>query len=212
MTHERSIEKFRAALLEWSEENLRSFPWRVTSNPYEILIAEILLQKTAAEKVEPIYNELISAYPSLEKLSEADQENLVDIIYSLGLQNQRSNALIAIGQELRNTEVPHDAKELLELPYVGRYAANATLCFAFGEPLPIVDSNVIRVYNRIFDKEFDYRSENTWSFAATVLPVNDACRFNLAILDFAAMICVPKVPECDSCFFTDHCHYHQSYW
>jgi len=210
MKHRQTVEHFRADLLDWVEDNLRSFPWRDTTDPYEVLVAEILLQKTAAEKVEPIYTELLATYPSLNDLAEADHDRLGNIIYSLGFQNQRSNALIKIGQELRDSGVPQHFQDLLELPYVGRFAANATLCFAYDEPRPIVDANVVRVYNRIFDKEFDYRGEDTWSFAAAVLPADDARRYNLAILDFAATVCQPKVPVCSKCFFTDSCHYYQA--
>ena len=210
MTQQQTIKNFRSELLSWASDNLRRFPWRETTNPYEILIAEILLQKTAAEKVEPIYEEFLSMHPSLAELAEANPDELADIIYSLGFQNQRSKAFVSIGQILQDSGVPNDADRLLELPYVGRYAANAILCFAFNEPRPIVDANVVRVYSRIFDKEFDYRDEETWSFAASVLPADDARRYNLAILDFAAIVCQPKVPDCDNCFLTDSCRYYQA--
>jgi len=206
---EERIVSFRLALLDWAEDNLRSFSWRETTDPYEVLVAEILLQKTSAERVEPIYDKFLDTYPTPDALADADQDRLAEIIYSLGFQNQRSKALIAIGEMIRKSGVPDTADKLLELPYVGRYAANATLCFAFGQPQPIVDANVVRVYNRVFDEEFDYRDENVWVFAGEVLPADDAQRFNLAILDFAAMICAPKVPNCDSCFFTDSCQYFQ---
>ena len=120
MKHSQTVEHFRADLLDWAEDNLRSFPWRGTTDPYEVLVAEILLQKTAAERVEPIYIELLATYPSLNDLAEADPDCLGNIIYSLGFQNQRSNALIKIGQELRDSGVPQDFQDLLELPYVGR--------------------------------------------------------------------------------------------
>lgn len=210
MPRQQVIDDFRADLLSWTCDNLRIFPWRETSKPYEILIAEILLQKTAAEKVEPVFRDFLATYPSLEELSTANRDELANIIYSLGLQNQRSKALISIGQTLHSSGVPDDTERLLELPYVGRYAANATLCFAFGEPRPIVDANVVRVYNRIFDTDFDYRDEAAWQFAKEVLPEADAWRFNLAILDFAAAICAPKTPNCEECFFTDQCSYYRS--
>lgn len=210
MTQHTAIEDFRSELLSWADENLRTFPWRETSDPYEILIAEILLQKTAADKVDPVYRDVLSRYPSLDELAEADRDDLAEIIYSLGLQNQRSKALISIGEALRDSGVPDDADRLLKLPYVGRYAANATLCFAFEEPQAIVDTNVVRVYNRIFDTNFDYRDEAAWQFADRVLPEANASKFNLAILDFAATICAPKTPNCDVCFFTDQCSYYRS--
>jgi A/G-specific adenine glycosylase len=205
-----AIEAFRTSLLNWSEDNLRSFSWRETTDPYEVLVAEILLQKTAAEKVEPIYDELLATYPTPKVLAEADRERLAEIIYSLGFQNQRSKALISIGKEIRESGVPDTADGLLKLSYVGRYAANATLCFAFEQPRPIVDANVVRVYNRVFSEDFDYRDEEMWSFASEVLPADNAQRYNLAILDFAAMVCQPKVPVCDKCFFTNSCHYYQA--
>lgn len=210
MTELDAIKIFRTRLIDWSDDHLRSFPWRETSDPYEILVAEILLQKTAAEKVDPIYRKFLGKYPTLEALADADQEELADIIYTLGLQNQRSKALVSIGQKLAETGVPDDAEELLELPYVGRYAANATLCFAFGEPQPIVDANVVRVYNRVFGRDFDYRDEEAWELAAEVLPESYAWEFNLAILDFAAAICIPGQPNCEECFFSDRCDYYQS--
>jgi A/G-specific adenine glycosylase len=210
VTRQQVIECFRSSLLRWGSDNLRSFPWRETTEPYEVLIAEILLQKTAAEKVECIFEEFISTYPSPVELAEANRGELADTIYSLGFQNQRSKALVSVGQTLQDGEVPDDIERLLELPYVGRYAANATLCFAFGEPRPIVDANVIRIYNRIFDTDFDYRDEAAWQFAEEVLPETDTREFNLAILDFAAEICVPKTPNCEECFFTDQCSYYRS--
>jgi endonuclease III len=79
------------------KSDLRLFSWRDTDAPYEILVAEILLQRTAAEKVKPIYDKLMATYPTLEMLADADQDKLTDFIYSLGLQNQRSKALITIG-------------------------------------------------------------------------------------------------------------------
>jgi A/G-specific adenine glycosylase len=210
MPEKQVIENFRSALLSWAFDNLRRFPWRETTDPYEVLIAEILLQKTAAEKVEPIYEKFISTYPSPAELAEANRDELADIIYSLGFQNQRSKALVSIGQALRGSGVPDDDERLLELPYVGRYAANAILCFAFDEPRPIVDANVVRVYNRIFDTDFDYRDEAAWQFAEEVLSEADPWGYNLAILDFAAEICAPKTPNCEECFFTDQCSYYLS--
>lgn len=210
VTGQDNISIFRSALRKWGEENLRSFSWRKTSDPYEILIAEILLQKTAAEKVEPIYHHLLETYSTMEDLAEADQGELSQIIYSLGFQNQRAKALVEIGTELRGQGVPSSEAELLALPHVGRYAANATLCFAFDEPRAIVDENVVRVYNRFFGKNFGYRDEETWSFATQVLPDDDAQRFNLALLDFGAEMCTPKGPKCEDCLISECCKYNLS--
>lgn len=200
---------FRNKLSQWGDDNLRSFPWRTTTDPYEILVAEVLLQKTAAEKVEPIYEHLLAAYPSPAALVDADREDIAEIIYSLGFQNQRSRALVEIGRELEDDGVPTSRGALLELPYIGQYATNATLCFAFGEVRPIVDANVVRVYNRFFDTDFEYRDEEAWQFAARMLPETDVGTFNLALLDFAATICTPRTPACEECFLRGYCDYYR---
>lgn len=200
-------EHFQHALLEWSQGRLREFPWRETKDPYNVLIAEILLQRTPAERVEPIYEQVIAAYPDLQSMSEAEADRLAEMLEPLGLQNQRAQALVDIGSQLAPSGVPADEDALLELPYVGKYAANATLCFAFGQPKAIVDANVVRVYERIFDKQLDTRDTETWNLAQCLLPEDEAQKFNMALLDFAAAICKPQTPDCDSCFLRHQCNF-----
>ena len=195
------ITVFRKAILRWSEGNLRSFPWRATTNPFEILVAEILLQKTPAERVAPIFESLVDVYPTFPILAEAESEEVAIHIESLGLQNQRSRALVEIANELEEEGVPEDAKELQALPHVGRYAASATLCFAFGEPVSIVDANVVRVYERAFGLSLEENADSTWEFAAKMQPSNDFRRYNFTLLDFAALVCKPKEPDCPNCFW-----------
>jgi len=144
------IDSFREDLLSWSESNLREYPWRKSDDSYRVLVAEILLQKTFADKVEPIYDEFVDRYPRLDALTEAKVEAVTSLLKPLGLQNVRAKALIDIANEYADGGIPDDKEALLELPYVGPYAANATLCFAFDERRPIVDANVVRVFNRAF--------------------------------------------------------------
>lgn len=98
----------------------------------------------------------------------------------------------------------------MELPFVGRYAANAVLCFAFGKRRPIVDRNVIRIYERVFDTDLHYRSDETWQLAENVLPEENVQRFNLTLIDFAAQVCVARTPRCEVCLLTDICQYYAS--
>lgn len=200
-------EQFQYALLEWSQGNLREFPWRQTTNPYEVLVAEILLQRTPAERVEPIYEQVIAAYPELHSMADADVARLAEMLQTLGFQNQRAQALVTIGSQLADSGVPEDEAALLELPYVGKYAANATLCFAFSQPRAIVDANVVRVYERMFDKQFGATDTEAWHLAQSLLPDDDVQRFNLALLDFAAAVCKPGTPDCGSCFFRHQCDF-----
>jgi A/G-specific adenine glycosylase len=202
------IDSFREDLLSWSESNLREYPWRKSDDSYRVLVAEILLQKTFADKVEPIYDEFVDRYPRLDALTEAKVEAVTSLLKPLGLQNVRAKALIDIANEYADGGIPDDKEALLELPYVGPYAANATLCFAFDERRPIVDANVVRVFNRAFGLDLTPQDEKAWEIADRVLPDQDYQRFNLALVDFGAKICTADSPRCLDCFYNDLCTYY----
>jgi len=205
----RRIDLFRENLSKWSQGQIRSFPWREDASPKEILIAEILLQKTPASRVEPIFLKLWERYPDFESLAAADVDQLASILEPLGLQNRKAKALISIGEVYADARLPETEAELMELPFVSRYTANATLCFGFGQRRAIVDGNVVRVYGRAFDTHYTPQEEAAWEIAEQVLPETGYQRFNLALLDFAAAICVPQTPKCGECFFSENCHYFQ---
>lgn len=209
MAADHEIEAFQEGLRKWADEddNIRQFSWREKDSPYEVLIAEILLGATLASKVEPIYDEFIEQYPDLKDLADADVNELASLLEPLGLHNRRAAALVKIGNQLKDRGVPEDEVELLELPYVGRYAANATLCFGFGERRPIVDANVVRIYNRIFNLNLNPTGDDAWEFAKQVLPEGDVQLFNLALLDFGAAVCTDQSPRCSDCFFSENCYY-----
>lgn len=200
-------EQFQDAILEWSIGNLREFPWRETTDPYKVLVAEILLQRTPAERVEPVYEEVVEAYPNLAAIADAEVAQLAEMLQTLGFQNQRAQALVDIGKEFCSGGIPQDESKLLELPYVGRYAANATLCFAFGQSCPIVDANVVRVYGRAFNMQLDPEAPEAWHFAEQMLPETEVQQYNLALLDFGSAVCSPVTPNCDTCFFESNCEF-----
>ncbi|MEM2100223.1 MAG: hypothetical protein QXP45_02670 [Thermoproteota archaeon] len=108
-------------------------------------------------------------------------------------------------------EVPRDRDALIKLPGVGPYSANGILCLAYGEQLPLVDTNVIRVMERVFKIKSEKARARTdpmvWSFVEKLIPDGKAREFNLAVLDFANSICVPKVPKCPICPVRDICLY-----
>lgn len=202
-----TVDQFQRELLQWSDGKLRSYPWRKSEDPYEILIAEFLLQRTQADNVEPIYNKLINEYPDFERLSQSTKSDLVELLRPLGLQNKRGDALFEIASRLKDGSVPMDKDVLKELPQVGPYGSNAILCFAFGEREPILDQNVIRIYERLFGIELDHRKDEAWSFADQLLPESEFERYNLSLLDFAASVCTPD-PNCEDCFASDYCAYY----
>lgn len=207
MSEAETVEALHERILTWVDEgHLREFPWRNTESPYEVLVAEVLLQQTPAERVEPVYVDFLEEYPTLEALADADPDEVVDLIEELGLHNKRGRALVENARDLVDEGVPRDREALTNLSYVLDYGANAVLCFAFGEDRAIVDTNVIRVYNRVFDESWSVDDSEAWEFATDILPDDRVRDYNLGLLDFAAAICQPT-PKCSECFLADQCAY-----
>lgn len=200
-------------LVEWGRENYREFPWREEDrSPYEVFIAEMLLRRTSAEAVEPVYREFLDRYPDLNSLSSADRDELADLLQPLGLHNKRAKALRDITSQLVFSGIPDTEDELLELPHVGPYVANATLCFGYGQRQPIVDANVARIYSRVFDidvmEDQLHEDDYLWDFAESLLPEESYRDYNLALLDFGAEVCTSQSPECDTCPVNEMCKYY----
>jgi len=204
-------ESFRIRLLDWWEDNKRTFPWRETKDPYKILCSEILLQQTNAEKVIPVYNIIISSYPDIKSLSEAETNNLKEIIRPLGLikRAERLKKISAIISKKYNYKIPKKIENLLELPGIGNYTAHAVICFAFEKKTGILDTNTIRILNRVFDiqsnKARPRNDKELQSKLNDIIPQNDSRSFNYALLDFAALICKSKNPYCQKCIINDIC-------
>lgn len=202
---------FREALLSWGAENRREFRWREPDRSlYDVFVAEFFLTQTPAENVANVYPDFVREYPSLEAIRRSDPDEIESAIEPLGFQRMRTEALVEIASE--HTTLPRDRDELLALTRVGPYIADATLCFALELPLPIVDRNVVRVYDRIFADEFPQSDAAQRDFAGRMLPNDgaEARRYNFALLDFGATICEKMDPKCERCFAADYCAYFSS--
>jgi A/G-specific adenine glycosylase len=203
------IDAFREALIAWYEENQRDFPWRRDVAPFQLLVAEVLLAQTPAPRVAEHYPSLLDEYPSASSFANAEVAELARRLVPLGFQNQRATALIEIGRRCSTGGVPKEGTVLRELPYVGDYAAAATLCFGFGEPVAVVDANVVRIYGRVFDRPFTPQDDESWVVANELVPNtgSDAQKFNYALLDIGAQVCTDVAPLCDECPLVEHCTY-----
>ena len=202
-------------LLTWFEENQRQFPWRKTEDPYSILLAEIFLRKTNASRVVGVYERFVSRYPRFEVLANVTEQELESALKPLGLYRRRAKDLRRLAEIViakYNGKVPSSREELVELPGVGNYIANATLCFAFGETVPLLDTNVIRVVTRVFSfkpKRKRARDDpEMWRAVRHMVPKGKARDFNLAILDLAAKACLPRKPKCVVCPVLFLCDYY----
>ena len=202
--------EFVRRVLEWGAKHKRRFPWRESRDPFAVLVAEIMLQKTPAERVAKIFDEFLARYPTPEALASAPQEEVEAWFSYLGLK-KRARLLHQIAKEIVRTfggRVPRSLNQLTRLPGVGPYTAAAVLCFAFGERLPIVDTNVARVLMRVFRLKIKTKrpalSKKLWAFASKLIPNGRQREYHEALLDLAALICKPK-PICEKCPLSDIC-------
>lgn len=212
----KTVKRFQRNLLCWFEANGRTFPWRKTRNPYRVILAEMLLQKTNVEKVLPVYKSLIKKYPTVQALAKASLRDLTTQIRPVGLL-YRAKRLKRMAQSVvrdHNGHFPKTRKELRQLYGVGDYMTNAVRSFAYGENVPIVDTNVIRIFDRVFGLKSELTRARTdrvlWEVIGTAVPQQSSREFNLALLDFAALVCTHPIPKCLACPMRKFCKYYSA--
>lgn len=201
---------FREKILEWGEKNIRGFPWRETGDPYKVLVAELMLVRTNSNQVEKIFRDFIYSYPDLETLLDAPKEELKNKLYSLGL-NWRIDFLCNIAEEICRKfdgKVPQKREDLKSLPGIGDYVAGAILSISYNKREWIVDSNIARVFSRFFGIESTgeaRRSEEIIKLSKDYSQNNKPKKSNLALLDFASLICKSRKPKCPECPVKKRC-------
>ena len=202
---------FRRKLLDWYDANGRSLPWRETSDPYHILVSEIMLQQTQVDRVLPKYHEWLEKYPSFESLAGAPEADVTATWYPLGY-NIRPRRLQAIAREAVASyggKLPADEATLLSFKGIGAYTAGAIRSFAFRERAAILDTNVARVLFRVFigrgTPKAHATTKNLWAISESVLPRTRAFDFNQALMDFGAMLCTARKPKCLICPMASLC-------
>jgi A/G-specific adenine glycosylase len=197
-------------LLRWGRENRRSFPWRDEADPFRILVAEILLQRSRGRTVAPVYTELWRRWPDASALSKARAESIRSVIRPLGLI-RRAETLKALATEVVALGgVPSTLDGLLDLPGVGQYAASATRAVAFERRQATVDGVTARVYRRYFglDDELSASTDRElWAVVDRVTPRTGVREWNWAALDLAATVCLPSRPRCEVCPLTSDCRW-----
>lgn len=210
--------KLQKYLLAWFEANRREYPWRETRDPYAVLVAEKLLQQTAVgDRVVKAYEAILALYPSPLSLANAELEHLEEIVFPLGLhyRARELKTLASVLIERCEGVIPDNIGELKALPGVGEYTARAVLSFAYGEDVPVVDTNVARFLYRVFRLDGPVpanpaRKKSLIALAGKLLPQGHSKEFNLAILDLCALICTPSNPECNTCPVYSLCEFGSS--
>jgi len=196
---------FRRRLLAWYDANGRDLPWRRDTDPYRILVSEIMLQQTQVDRVLPKYHEWLERFPSLAALAEAPVEDAVRVWYPLGY-NIRPRRLHSIARESVGRyggALPADEETLLSFKGIGPYTAGAIRSFAFGQRSAILDTNVARVLCRVFTGEWRPGvrggKRHLWAISRSLLPRKRVFDFNQALMDLGALICVARRPRCPEC-------------
>ncbi len=202
---------FRDRLRCWVASCARTLPWR-NATPFGILIAEVMLRRTRAEQVAPVFHRFLARYPDAVALAAAPDEEITEVVRPLGLEwrvpafKQLAQALIA----RHGGQVPVEMEQLLALPGVGDYIANAVRVFAFDRPSALIDTNTVRVAARYFGFPYHADSRRNRGVRARVEPLLDQQRPRESartLLDFAALVCNARQPKCSTCPVADSCVY-----
>ncbi|WKK58234.1 A/G-specific adenine glycosylase [Sphingobacterium sp. BN32] len=196
---------FSARILDWYQDHKRALPWRETKNPYIIWLSEIILQQTRVEQGTPYFFKFVEEYPNVTKFAAAEEENILRLWQGLGYYSRARNMHKAAKQvvDLYAGVFPTHYIELLSLPGVGEYTAAAIASFAENHPHAVLDGNVFRVLSRYFGIEEPINStagKKLFSkLADEMLDREHPGEYNQAMMDFGAMQCKPKNPDCSIC-------------
>ncbi|MCH4166669.1 MAG: A/G-specific adenine glycosylase [Megasphaera sp.] len=194
-------------LLHWFAAHRRDLPWRSDAprDPYKVWVSEIMLQQTKVEAVRPYYDSWMERFPTMAALAAASQDEVLRQWQGLGYYSRARNLHDAVC-EVQSTyggHVPEQKKDILKLKGIGEYTAGAILSIAYGRPVVAVDGNVLRVFSRLYTIEGNVLSttvkKEITALAEAQIPAEQAGAFNEALMDFGAMVCIPKSPKCGDC-------------
>jgi len=210
--NQEKISFLQRKLLKWGKDNYRDYYWRTSTNPFHILIAEMMLHRTKSDQVAIVYADFIREYNTPKKLSMATYTEIYDRLKPLGLFWRIKNFIECAKMicEKYDSMVPNKKEELLMLPGVGDYIAGAVMCIAFGIKTPLLDSNIIRILGRVYGYPITENSRRNQKYLITIdnLLPDDKCKeFLFALIDFGHFICISKNPKCEECLINTICTY-----
>lgn len=202
---------FSKLLIPWYLTNRRELPWRNVQSPYKVWLSEVILQQTRVAQGLPYYERFISHFPTIEDLANATEEKVLLLWQGLGYYTRARNLHAAAKYVVneRNGIFPKTHKELLKLKGVGDYTASAIASICFDEPRPVVDGNVYRFLSRFFGLETIVPSPKAHKefkeLSKKLMGKEAPGTFNQAMMEFGALQCVPKNPNCNICVFSTRC-------
>lgn len=197
--------RVRSRILRWYSEHGRSLPWRESKDAYRIWISEIMLQQTTVAAVVPFYDRFLTAFPTVQDLAAAEQDEVLRQWEGLGYYSRARNLHKAAKQLVEEFDgvFPETAEQLKELPGIGPYTAGAISSFAFDQSAPIVEANTVRLYSRLIEMDEDPRTaagqKLLWKFAGWIVARKQPADFNQAVMDIGSQVCRPVDPDCRNC-------------
>ncbi len=198
-------------LLKWYFENKRDFIWRKTNDPYKIWLSEIILQQTRTSQGLPYYNKFIKEYPTIKNLALSSEQNVLKLWQGLGYYSRARN-LHFTAKYIQNEydgNFPNSFEELLSLKGIGDYTASAIASICFDLPHAVVDGNVYRFLSRFFGITTPINSNIAFKEfkkkATSLMDKNQPGNFNQALIEFGALQCKPRKPNCSVCPFIRDC-------
>jgi A/G-specific adenine glycosylase len=196
-------------LIEWYRRGHRNLPWRATPDPYRIWVSEIMLQQTRAQAVIPYYERFLQRFPTVEALAAAAEDEVLALWAGLGYYSRARNLRRAAQQVAERGGFPRDYEAIRALPGIGDYTAAAIASIAFELPHAVLDGNVLRVVARVENDASDIGSARTRERFREVaqgwLDRRDAGRFNQALMELGATVCLPRNPLCLVCPLASSC-------
>lgn len=198
-------------LLSWYDANGRDLPWRRTREPYPVLVSEVMLQQTRVATALPYYERWMSVLPSVESLAAAAEDRVLALWQGLGYY-RRAKSLHRAAAEIVARGWPSSRADWLGMPGVGQYTAAAMASLCLGEPTPVVDGNVERVYSRVSGdgSPRPRLTANARTWAERHISLDRPGDWNQAAMELGATVCTPRSPNCASCPLRGHCVAHRS--
>lgn len=207
-----SLDRIAEPLLAWYDRGRRILPWREEPTPYHVWLSEIMLQQTRVEAVKPYYERFLKELPDIESLAGVEEEKLLKLWEGLGYYNRARNLKKAAMQIVIDYDgvMPGTYEELVKLPGIGSYTAGAVSSIAFGNPVPAVDGNVLRILARLRVDDRDILDAKVKKAVeeelAAVMPVDRPGDFNQALMELGAMVCIPNgMTKCEECPWKEMC-------
>jgi len=202
---------FALTLVEWYKLNKRQLPWRETNDPYKIWLSEIIMQQTRVNQGLVYYQRFSEHFPSVGMLADASEDEVLKLWQGLGYYSRARNLHFAAKTIVNkfNGQFPQDYTDIIALKGIGPYTAAAIASIAFNQPFPVIDGNVTRVISRWFAITDPINSslgrKKIETAVTELITGRSPGTFNEAIMEFGALYCKPKNPECESCLFKISC-------